>query len=475
MEYISSSKIDLIIIGAYLLITLVVGIYKGRGVTTVREFAVSDKTYTTPIIVATIFTTLLGDGSTMGLTARFFILGLVFVQLAFGEPMIKIFISELIGPRMGRFREMISAGDMMGSFYGKSGKLITGIAGLVVCVGYLGVQVKAFGIFFHYFTSINAEAAMIVGAGIVIAYSTFGGIKSVTATDVVQFAVIVVAVPIIANVALMEVGGVQALLASFPKEKIEVFPESLSKWQMIVLGGLYCVPFFNPALIQRLLMARDTKQMITSMRVAALLDIPFYATIGVIILCAYVLSPSVDASEALPYLINTYMPVGVKGVAIAGMLAVIMSTADSYLHAASVSLVHDVIKPVCGASLSNEKELKLTRWFTILIGLLSIVAALSFGTIMELLLLFLNVWGPVVVIPLIAGIFGYKASTKTFLFSVLASVITFLAWRKLIPDLEPTIPSMIVNAATFFILSRFDRERQLGVKKKSVGPLLGKV
>lgn len=455
--------IDLIIISLYLTITLLVGIYKGRGIRNVREYAIADRNYTTPVLVATIFGTLIGGGSTIGITESIFGTGIIFLFVFLGDPIHKMVISELIAPRIGRFHNMISVGDIMESFYGKAGKLTSGFCGFILLAGLLGAQIGAFGYIFHYFTGMSPAIAIVLAAAVVVIYSAFGGIRAVTATDVVQFGVILIAIPIIANVALMEVGGITELFKSVPADKISFFPPGESKAKYIVLMVLFWIPFLNPAVTQRLLMARDVKQIKTSLRIAALLDVPFYVIMAIIALCVLVLEPSIDAKLALPFLVDEYLPVGIKGFAIAGMLSVIMSTADSYLNAASVCFVHDFIKPLANNSLSNKAELILTRLCTVVVGCLAVFSALYFKSIVDIILQFIVVWGPIVVVPLYAGIFGYKSSPSAFKAGAAAGFLAVILWTIFVPDIEPLIPSMIANAIFFFVVSKYTNKH--GVEK----------
>ena len=59
-----------------------------------------------------------------------------------------------------------------------------------------------------------------------------------------------------------------------------------------------------------------------------------------------ILFPHVEATDIMPHIIKEMLPTGLRGLAVAGVLGVVMSTLDSYLHAAGLILVHDVIDPL---------------------------------------------------------------------------------------------------------------------------------
>lgn len=448
-------NIDLIIILGYLVITLVIGLYKGRNILSVKDYAVAHRDYGTAVLVATIFGTCIGGGSTIGMVESIFSGGLIFLVLfVVTDPSSKLVMSELIAPRIGKFYEMISVGDIMGSVYGRKGKMTAGLCGFLYMSGVLGAQISTFGYIFHYFTGISPLMAIVISTGIVVCYSAFGGVRAVTATDVIQFGVIIIAIPIIANVALMEVGGYKKLFELIPEDRLVFFPSDDGISKFVFLFVAWLMPWLSPAMMQRLLMTRDVKQLKQSLRVAAMLDVPCYLVIGVIALCGMVLAPGISGKLCFPYIIDQYMTVGLKGVTIAGMLAVIMSTADSYLNAASVSLVHDFIKPMkMGGEMSDKRELFLTRLSTLLVGGIAIFSALYFKSIIDIIIEFSNIWVPLVVVPLYAAIFGFKGNERGFTIGMVGAIFVFLIFKLFSFQVGPLVPSMIVNGLCLYLFS----------------------
>ncbi|MEM7589269.1 MAG: sodium:solute symporter family protein, partial [Myxococcota bacterium] len=120
--------LDFAIVAIYLLVTLAVGLYYGKGITTMKQYVIGDrKRYSTGVLVATLFATLVGGGSTIGQSERVFALGVIWCCVALGDPIEKYLIARHFAPCMPRFRSKLSVGAMMGGFYGKIGRIITGI------------------------------------------------------------------------------------------------------------------------------------------------------------------------------------------------------------------------------------------------------------------------------------------------------------------------------------------------------------
>jgi signal transduction histidine kinase/Na+/proline symporter/CheY-like chemotaxis protein len=375
----------------------------------------------------------------------------------------KLFIGLYVAPRMKQFKGAISVGDIMGNLYGREAKVITGVAGMFLSMGYIGAQIAGTGYVLNNFFGIDTNLGIMIGAGIVIIYSAFGGIRSVTATDVLQFAAIVVVIPIMATIAVGKAGGYPAILENIAPEKLIIFVPGLDKYELIFTLLVFIVPFLNPAIVQRLLLAKDSNDVARSFKIAGILDIAFYFLVGSIGLSAFMLAPDIDPNNAFFYIIENTLPIGIKGIAIVGLLAVIMSTADSYLNVASISLIHDTIKPL-KPDLSDKTALLLSKIASVVFGIGGIAMATSHSNIIDIAHAALDFWGPIVVMPLLLGILGFRGSKRTFYSSVAVGVLTYLILKNITsPNVlgisRALLPSMLANAATFlFMYYMFDKK-----------------
>lgn len=423
--------LDYAIIVGYFLLILFVGIRVSRKVKNFDDYSTGNRNYTAPIIFATLSASFIGGGFTNGLAEKVFTMGLVYVVALWGFSLKEILVATFIAPRMTPFKNAISVGDIMGQLYGQNAKIFTGVAATGVAAGIAGAQFAAFGYILNVMLGITPVLGVAIGATIVITYSTLGGLKSVVINQVIHFAVLIVALPIVFILGLKEVGGFTQMMHSVPSEHFSL----VGSISWIALVGLFLNFFFGetlvPPYVQRLLIGRDFKETAKGTLWSGLLSIPFFVLVGIIGLIALTLNPDLDSNLALPYVINTVMPVGLKGLAIAGMMAVVMSSADSFLNSAAISATHDVIKPLLSKqkiSLKNNNELKLSRLITLLTGILGAVFAISTKSALDILLLAYNFWTPFILVPLVAGIWGIKVSEFGFWVSVFAGIVGTTVW-----------------------------------------------
>jgi len=388
--------LDICIIVAYLVLALIVGFFQGRNIKTMKDFSIASRSYSTPVLMATIIATSIGGGATMGTSEKVFSFGIIFVFVVLAKPLCMIFIAYFFTHRMKKFDGMFSVGEMMGSLYGKNARLITGVSATLLSTGIVGGQIAAIGYLLNAFTGISYFWGIIIGCLTVTFYSVFGGIRAVTATDVLQFCILIITIPMVCVAGLNRIGGYSNMFNAIPATHLEIFHPKGGFAQYVALFFSMAIIFLNPPVIQRMLMAKDAAQIKSSMLLSVVLRTPFIFIIGLIGLLALALNPEIDSNKALIYLIDTILPIGIKGLVIAGMLAVTMSTADSFINTAGISLVHDVIRPLKKEKMSDDKELFLTRLLTSFIGILSIFAAISFKSITDIVLFTLKFWAPIV-------------------------------------------------------------------------------
>jgi Na+/proline symporter len=423
MNYFS---IDFLIVYGFLAITVIIGVWSGRGIKDIREYAIANRKYSTGVLVIGFLATWVGGSSILGESQQVFEDGIIRVVTALSQIVSILFIAWVIAPKMERFTDSITLGDLMGQFYGKYGRLITGWASLGYTIGLVGMQVVSLG-YVYEFLGLQNKWGMFLGGSILVIYSAIGGIKSITITDIIQFVILIIVVPLIANVVTKEAGGIKEVFFQIPKEKLVIFEHKrFSYYLMLFILAIFPVGLLSPPFVQRLLMAKN-KEQAARMYIAGAVFLPLSRALILLIgFSAFVAYPHVKSSQIIPTIINQLLPVGLKGLSIAGLLAIIMSTADSFLGAGGLVFTHDVVKPICDKMNWAINELKAVRYITFVIGALSTLFAFILSNIANLGFYAVTILGPIVTIPLVAGIIGLKTNSKTFLIAFLTTMVSFV-------------------------------------------------
>jgi Na+/proline symporter len=342
----------------------------------------------------------------------------------------------------------------MGHWYGKAGRWVTNISAIAIAMGVTAISATAIGYLLHYFMNISEITGMVVGVGIVACYSAFGGILSVAFTDVFQFLIFVIALPLACAVGYHNVEGLDGIITSLPDTHVTINKSNVVLFLSFIVFAL--VPITGIPFVQRALMAKDEKQFVTTFTNVGIALIPFLVIICLIALITYKINPNIKADIAFYYFIDRYLFVGIKGLMIAGLLAVIMSTQDSYLNTTSVVISHDICKQLW-PSLTDKQELLIARISCIGITLVSILLILFQKGIMEIIWLVENFWMPMISIPFVAALIGVRISRGSFITLVLSSFSALIITR-LITGTFDTI-SLSVGVLTSMSILYFSSRR----------------
>ena len=419
-----------------------------------RSYSIANKSYSTPMMVATMVGATIGGGSTLGIADRVFQLGLLglFADLVF---VIELSLTaKFIAPQIARFKDALSPGDIMEQFYGKTGRVCTGIAGLFKCIAAIGGQIFTVALLLQYFVGISNGWAIGVGSAVVAIYSAFGGLRVVSLTDAIQLAVLAIAIPMVCNIGLSQMGGYQDLFAALPSSHLSVINNPALDSTLLSVIFISSIPTLNPLILHRLLVAKDSQQLKVAVWSNAIIVGLVFSIVGLIGLMAFVLNPGLDSKMAFPYIINTVLPPGLRGFVLIGMAAIAMSVADSFFNVAGILSVRDIIKPFIKKPMSDEVELRLTRIATFLTGIAGVGVAFYLPDLFTILIKSRALWVPLITFPLLAGLLGFSVTPNCFIIGGIAAAVVGLIWQFCFMDtfgIEGMFMGFLANAISFTV------------------------
>ncbi len=418
--------INIIILTVYLAAIIVIGIVTGRKVNNIVDFAVAGKNYSAFVIFATLSASFIGGGFSTGNAEKVFTYGIANIIFLFGFSLQVILVALFIAPKMGNYRNAITAGDIMGQHYGTAAKIITGFLSVIVCAGILGAQVGAMGYVFNVFTGIPRIWGVLLGCSIVILYSTIGGMRAVVATDVLQFVILAAGIPLTLVLSIFHAGGVEQILSKVPATHFTLLA---GRFTVVSFASLFLTFLVGetlvPPYVQRLLISKDVRITARGTFYSGLFSIPFFIIAGLIGLVALSINPDLNPNHALPFIIMNALPVGISGLVIVAMISIIMSSADSFLNSAAVSIVNDIVVPLKKEKMSDSLQLKLAKATNLLVGILSIVFALKIESVLEILIYSYNFWAPIILVPFVSAVAGLKVGAKNFFAGALGGAAVY--------------------------------------------------
>ncbi len=446
--------VDILIIVTYLIVTLYIGFRSEKKIKSFSDYAIGNRTFSDFAIYCTVAATAIGGTTTMGNVGKTYEIGITQFLMQVGVPITYIITCVFLANKFVNYYGCYSLGDMFFKSYGLPGRILAGLIGFIYEILGVGLQFIAMGTAIGALTGLPYVISLLVSGGIILIYTGRGGVRAVTFTDVLQFMVLILAIPILLTVILSKIGGFQALISQLPQSHKTIDTENLRRYLFLLVPMM--LPTLAPHHIQRLLMTKNGMQGVKAYRNVSLICL-FVAILAVLLgLSAKVLLPSLARpDQTLLILISNYLPVGIFGIAVIGILAVLMSSADSFLNIGSITLVNDIITPynqyIRKRNLSEKEKLKWVRSASIIIGMGAIIFASQRVGIFETRILIRTMWVPMILAPLYFLLFNMKIPLKGLFISIITGLLTSILWNyNLTPitKIDGLFPGFFANIIT---------------------------
>ncbi len=304
--------------------------------------------------------------------------------------------------------------------------------------------------------------AILALAFIAAAYSLYGGLSAVAWTDVLQVGLLILGGFITSFIALDRVTPEGGVLHGF-EHILNVAPE---KFHMILsrdnpqfvnlpgiavlIGGMWVANLyywgFNQYIIQRTLAAKSLKEGQRGIMFAAFLKllIPLLVVIPGIVAFVLFTHPEgtafipgvneaflkagggVNYDKAYPWLISVFIPVGIKGLVLAALVAAIVSSLASMLNSTSTIFTMDIYKPYLNKNASEKILVRVGRITAFSALIIAIVVAPLLGNIPQMFQYIQEYTGlvsPGVLAVFLMGLFWKKTTNKAAIYGVTLSIV----------------------------------------------------
>jgi len=375
---------------AYLLVLLVLGVWGGRESGDVAGYYVAGKKLPSWVIAFSSNTTGESAWLILGLTGMGYLVGAHAFWVILGEVLGVTLAWVLVARPFKEYTDRydsITVPDYLEDRFRDTAHTLRVVSAVIIfsmAAFYTAAQLTASGKAFESFLGTSYETGVLIGAAIVLYYTTVGGFKAVAYSDLLQGVLMVgclLALPVAGFVAAGGWGEVMAALRAADPHLLQPMGDmGLSVAGVASALGFVGIGFAflgSPQLLTRFISGRDQDQITDASLIAVLSVVVF--DVGAIFagMAGRVLFPGLDDPETIyPVMGMELFPAVFTGVFLVVVLAAIMSTVDSLLILASSAVVRDVIQQIFDPPWSERTFSRWGKGVTVVIGAAALGLAL---------------------------------------------------------------------------------------------------
>src|SRR6266480_4801686 len=449
--------IDSAVLLLYFVVIITIGLRMGRKEDNLEDFALGGRRIPWWAVLASLVAAETSAGTYFGAPGEGFTQrNYTYLQLAFGTIVGRILVSYIFIKPYYDYK-VFSIYEYLTARFGVASKnaasAVFMITRLLASGARLYVAAIALALAYEMISGTRPNQAhtlwIYLGATIAIViltaiYTTFGGIKAVIWTDLIQASIMIGSALIaLALLYLAIPGGWHEIVQRHGAFQVSDLittgldpakhgwdqVKSMFETEYTIFAGLIGAAFITMGthgtdqdMVQRMLTAPDIRRSRRSLICSALADIPIaltFLSIGLLLWVYYQAHPDPTLpktpNETFCHFILYQMPVGLRGLLLAGIFATAMGSLSTALNALATSFTRDWYVTYLRPGADGEESLRAVRWATVGFSILMILVASTTSY-------FVIVRPNVRIIPIVLGIYGYTYGSVLGIF--LAGMLT---------------------------------------------------
>jgi solute:Na+ symporter, SSS family len=401
------------ILFTYLIVVVGIGIFSFFRVKNAADYYISGKRGSWWQVSGSLFATIMGGSAILGtieLSQKAGWAAIWFLLSAAAG----LFVLSLISRKISILGHY-TLPELLLKFYGKPAEKAASILIPIAWTGIVAAQIIAGAKILSSLQLMNYQNGALLCGLVFIFYTIAGGQLSILKTDFVQALIILAGITALFILKLKQ--NVPEISPDFSVSAL--FNENFSPFDLLLLLLTYSVTFVvGPDIYSRIFCAKNEKVARKSVLIVAFLTIP----VAIVLTWLGVTSGPADGGFILPG--TSFLPSWALGLLAAALLSAVMSSADTTLLTSSM-----ILSELFTGNLDKPAAFRLTRVFVVLMGTVSLVIALKITSILNALLISLSFFSGAFIIPIIAGLAGWKVNPANALPAIITGGTLALAGK----------------------------------------------
>lgn len=419
-------------ITAYMVALVGVGFIRSRRVESQEDFAVAGRTLSTFVLFGTMVATWIGTGSIFGHAERTYEVGIAMLIMPLSD-VIGITALTFLASRARNYAK-ITIQDILEERYGVVARLLGAITLIIATVTIVSYQYRAAGAVLNIaWPSLSLQTAVWIAVVFVIAYTAIAGMYSVAYTDLVMGLTMIVGILVTLPTLWIKAGGLQGMHAVLPSDHFLPFgPISWKEAMALLLPGALLV-LGDANMYQRFFSARSGR----SARRATIWMLFGVVYMDLMIIVTAWISSALEWNNpglanhgrVIAYAARDFLPQALGAVMLTVIMAIILSTAISYLLVPATSLMRDVYQRFLDPQASPRRMVWLSRLAVVVLGLAAYYLSTRSSQFLSVALYAYTIYGTGITPALVAALVWKRATAAGGIASIVGGTGMTLVWE----------------------------------------------
>lgn len=453
----------------YLVMLMAIGIYFYRTTSNLEDYLLGGRGLGRWVTAFSAQASDMSGWLMMGLPGAVYLTGMPAAWIAIGLFIGTALNWRLVAARL-RVYTQITGSLTLASFFEErfgdpSGLLrtITALITLIFFTIYASSGLVASGKLFESMFHMDYATAVVLGGAFIITYTFLGGFLAVCYTDLLQGALMVIAIVVVPAIGCHMAGGPAAIVSTMASRGIPagLVPAGGISALAIISAAAWGLGYFGqPHILTRFMGIRSGSEVPAATAIALVwvaVSLTGAIAVGLIGIPLFEGLSGGDEEKVFLRMIDTVLAPWVRGVMLAAVLSAIMSTIDSQLLVSSSTLTEDFYKKAIRPDASEREMMFVGRASVIIISVIALLLALRPGnTILGLVAYawagFGAAFGPVV----LAALFSRRTGWRAALAGMVTGTVVLVVWKSLGfgAVLYEIVPGFAANLAAILIVDR---------------------
>jgi len=405
-------KLTLILLGLYIVVVIAIGV-KNRKTAGSEGYFLANRQLPSWLLAITFIASWWGGGSAIDLADHAFNNGINSFWI-YGVPVLIATGLMFIFAKAIRNTSALSQPQMMESRYNRTSSLLLSIFILIFMIIAAAVQVIVLGKFFQGYFGTDYYVGAVIGTIAVVSYSYFGGFKGVVLTDLFQFVFFLMTGIALLVVAYLKSGGFEAVaLHAEATGKVGYtdffYNVSDNLAYMITFGTSWMI---QANVWQRISAARTPNSARKMMMFSFVIFIPLYLMISFTGMFASVFYSDIPLGGIVPDMVKHIGHPIISAVLFLGLCSAIMSSMDSMLNTASMTLTVDIWQKYINPKATDKAQLNVGRYSTFIVAGLALFIGLEISSVLTISWIGADFIATGVFVPLVLGFLWKRGTAK---------------------------------------------------------------